>query len=148
MKKHFFLALLSVATLAACNNPGTTSVTPPQPSSVPAAAGKPPFQFIPYTDASPTPGPDVRVIDVEAQNFAFVPDTIRLKQGEKVALKVTSTSGNHSFLASGLNVNVKVDEGQTVYIDLPTDKTGIFDFHCAVPCGTGHLDMKGNIVIE
>lgn len=145
--RRFLPFALSLLLLGACG--ASTPPTADVPGSGGAnASAKAPFKFVPYTEASSVPGPDVRVIDVEAKNFAFLPATIALKQGEKVALKVTSTSGNHSVMIADLGINVKVPEGQTMYVPVPTDKAGTFQFRCAVPCGPGHLDMIGTIEIQ
>ncbi len=152
---HLFLASAALLLpLTACT--ASTSDGPPSASNMSSsdasiassAPSAPPFTFIPYTEASPAPEADVRVVDVEVQNFAFIPNAISLRQGEKVTLKVTSTTGDHSFMAADLGVNVKVSEGQTVYVDIPTEEAGTFSFRCAVPCGSGHMDMTGTIVIE
>ncbi len=91
---------------------------------------------------------DVRIIRVSAENWKFTPNVIQIKKGEKVRLQVTGISGTHSFAVSGLNINVPVAQGQMVIIDLPTDTVGTFDFRCAIPCGSGHNDMTGQIIIE
>jgi heme/copper-type cytochrome/quinol oxidase subunit 2 len=134
-------AILATLALAAC------SPAAPGGSSSSGSATSP-TSFIPYTEAAPAPAADVRVVSVEAKNFAFVPSAIMVKKGEKVALKVTATSGHHGIMSADLGFNVKVDEGQTVFINVPTDKTGTFAFRCSVPCGPGHKEMTGTITIQ
>ena len=90
----------------------------------------------------------VRVIPVQVKNFAFVPNVITVKKGEKVQLQLTGIDGHHGFAIPDLNINVRVDAGQTVTVDLPTDKAGSFDAFCSVPCGPGHMNMKATVVIQ
>ncbi|TSC79365.1 MAG: cytochrome c oxidase subunit II [Candidatus Peregrinibacteria bacterium Gr01-1014_25] len=87
-------------------------------------------------------------IDVVADNWLFTPSTIRAKKGQSVTLRVTAKAGTHSFTSQDLGINVPVTAGETKTVTLPTDKTGTFSFACRIPCGSGHKDMKGTIVID
>ncbi|MDD5623777.1 MAG: cupredoxin domain-containing protein [Candidatus Peribacteraceae bacterium] len=89
-----------------------------------------------------------RVVRVEAANWAFTPDLITAQVGEKVTIELVGVSGMHALAVPALGINLAVDPGQTARVDLPTDKAGTFEFHCSIPCGEGHKDMTGEIVIE
>jgi len=67
--------------------------------------------------------------------------------GEKVQLKITNVSGVHGLLVQDLGIDLKLAEGATGTVDLPTDKTGTFSFRCNTLCGEGHKDMTGTITI-
>lgn len=107
----------------------------------------------PSNQQSTTPGQQqtaavARVIPVTSENWKFTPNVITTKKGEKVQLQVTGISGTHGFAIPDLGINVPVAPGQTVTIDLPTDSVGSHAFFCSIPCGPGHFDMTGQIVIE
>ena len=70
------------------------------------------------------------------------------EKGEKVKLEIVAVSGSHGFAVPELNMNVRINEGQTAMVTLPTDQAGRFDAFCSVPCGVGHKGMKATIVIE
>lgn len=89
-----------------------------------------------------------RIIRVEASNWAFAPSVITVKKGEKVQVQLVGISGRHGFAVSGLGINAEISAGQTVNIDLPTDRAGTFSFLCSIPCGSGHREMTGKIIIE
>ncbi len=91
---------------------------------------------------------ETKVVTVTATNFAFTPNMIRVKKGEKVQLNFASAEGSHGVAIKDLGINVSFAAGQTKSIDLPTDQTGTFAFKCSVPCGSGHKDMIGTIVVE
>lgn len=102
----------------------------------------------------PTPAPQEeqaipqgRVIPVTAELWKFTPNIIQAQQGEEAVLQITGISGTHGFSVPDLGINATVIQGQTVTVPLPTDKPGTFDFRCSVPCGIGHQDMKGQIVV-
>lgn len=122
------LALPLAAMLAAC---------------APAASQQPPAQ----TPQEEQAAPQERVIPVTAELWKFTPNVIQAQQGESVTLQIAGISGTHGFSAPDLGINATVIQGQTVTLPLPTDKPGTFDFRCSVPCGPGHLEMKGQIVI-
>ena len=89
-----------------------------------------------------------RVIRITVEDFAFTPSLLTVKKGEKVTLIIDGKSGAHGFAIPGLRINERVDAGQSVTIELPTDTAGSFDFLCSIPCGPGHREMKGRIVIQ
>lgn len=91
---------------------------------------------------------DARVIELTTKNFEFSPNAISLTKGEKVKLRLTGTEGNHGIRIDDLGINVTIDEGETVEIEIPTDVAGTFAFRCSVPCGPGHKDMTGTITIQ
>lgn len=105
-------------------------------------------QVVPPEQQPATTTTDVRVIQVTSENWKFTPNVITAKKGEKVQLQVTGISGVHGFAVPDLGINVPVAPGQTVTIDLPTDTVGTYAFFCSIPCGPGHFDMTGQVVIE
>ena len=90
----------------------------------------------------------VRVIEVIAENWAFTPATITVKKGERVQISLKGVTGLHGYSVPDLGINQVVEAGQTVTFDLPTDKPGVYNVRCSVPCGEGHRDMTGQIIIE
>lgn len=91
---------------------------------------------------------DTTAITITATNFAFTPNMIRVNKGEKVKLNFAGAEGYHGVGIKDLGINVSFAAGETKTIDLPTDKAGTFSFRCSVPCGPGHREMIGTIIIE
>ena len=89
-----------------------------------------------------------RVMTVTVTNFAFAPEAIVVKKGERVTLAFRGVEGVHGVVIEGLGINVAVPPGETVTVDLPTNVVGTFSFRCSVPCGPGHKEMRGSIIIE
>ena len=89
-----------------------------------------------------------RVIEITVDNWSFSPATITAKKGEKVEIKLVGTDGAHSFAVPALSINTPVSAGETKTVMLPTGEAGTFEFLCRIPCGEGHKDMRGTIVIE
>lgn len=100
------------------------------------------------TQSPPPAATQERVIPVTAELWKFTPNVLQVKHGEAVILRVTGASGTHGLAIPGLGINEVVIQGQTVSMKIPTDKPGTYDFFCSIQCGSGHSDMKGQIVIE
>ncbi|MBI3332394.1 cupredoxin domain-containing protein [Candidatus Peregrinibacteria bacterium] len=89
-----------------------------------------------------------RTVKLTTDNWKFTPNMITASVGEDVTVQITGVAGTHGFSIPDLGVNVSIAPGQTVSVDLPTDKAGTFTFRCSVPCGSGHKDMHGQLVIK
>ena len=90
----------------------------------------------------------VRVIKVTAQRFHFTPNRIEVKQGETVALELTSLDVPMGFNAPAFSVRANVLPEESARVQITADKVGEFDFFCDVFCGGGHAGMRGKIVVS
>jgi cytochrome c oxidase subunit 2 len=122
-----FLPLTFALTLAACAPTSPNQVGQP-PAVVPVAV-------------------QGRVIPITAELWKWAPNVIQAKKDEVVTLQVTGISGTHGFSVPDLGIDQTIFMGKTVNIPLPTGKAGSFPFACSFQCGSGHADMKGQIII-
>ncbi len=90
----------------------------------------------------------VQRIDMKASRFAFSPNSLRVKAGVPVELHIVSTDGTHGIAIPGLNIKQQLDQGREVVVSFTPAKAGQYPFRCAVMCGTGHLSMKGELIVE
>jgi heme/copper-type cytochrome/quinol oxidase subunit 2 len=89
----------------------------------------------------------------------FLPATIIVNQGDLVYIKVRNTDVNpHGFTLPGFNVNNEtiVPANESGNETLPTDtfltpffasRPGVYEFFCSIPCGPGHDQMIGYLVV-
>jgi heme/copper-type cytochrome/quinol oxidase subunit 2 len=123
--------------------PADTPTTPPAPE---AAAGEPPS-----TGTGAAAAHTVEV-SMTAKGFKFSPDVIRAKQGDRVVINVLESDDDHGLAIQGYNKQVKFGEGTfapgQVSLDFIADKTGTFKLYCNVPCGPGHREMTGQLIVE
>lgn len=117
------------------NDPGATQ---PAPTDATSSAA-------PTSDTTTSPA---RVITMHVSSWQFSPNVLTLKKGEKVVIHLIGDSGMHSFSSQQLGINVPISAGETQDVTIPTDSAGTFSFRCGVPCGEGHHDMTGQIIIE
>ena len=156
MQSKPFIALLAVsALLVACtpvaSNPYGSDAASSVGSSLSAMDVTSSTASVAMHESSaavPSSVAATRVVPITVESFAFTPSMVTVKKGEKVTMHLVGKSGIHGFAVPELGINARVEEGQTVDVTLPTDQTGTFRFFCSVPCGPGHREMQGSIVIE
>ena len=77
------------------------------------------------------------------------PSEIRVKQGEKVTLRIASFDVLHGFKLEGYGIeSTQIYSGKVVEITFVADKAGRFPFKCTIACGVGHSDMVGELIVE
>ncbi len=73
------------------------------------------------------------MIYISQYSFGFSPDSIGLKKGENVTLKVKSEGGDHYFVIDQYNIKTPIIPGKEVSIDLNADKEGEFIYYDFLP---------------
>lgn len=99
-------------------------------------------------DESADENVQVRAFNVIAKQFEFIPETIRVKKGNRVVLNITSADVEHGFAIDEYKINKTIPAGENVAIDFIAGKVGQFEFYCSVYCGVGHSNMRGKLVVE
>lgn len=123
------------------NNDGWTDT----PSSLPSSTSS--EGQTSSTATTPDETSQVRIVEVAVDDWSFSPAALVAEKGEKLIVRVVGKEGVHSFAIPDLGINARIEPGQTVDVEIPTDKAGTFAFRCMVPCGAGHRDMKGTLVV-
>jgi cytochrome c oxidase subunit 2 len=80
--------------------------------------------------------------------YAFSPEHIEVRVGERVRLNVVSVDGTHRFQvkALGLNAGIPAD-GRTVTVELTPKEAGTFEISCSTYCRRGHGRMKASLIV-
>jgi cytochrome c oxidase subunit II len=87
-------------------------------------------------------------IEVIAKDFEFIPDTIRVKEGTLVTLKLKSIEGTHGFELGAFGIDATLEENIEKIVDFYAAEKGIYGIRCSHFCGIGHLGMTGELIIE
>ncbi len=100
--------------------------------------------------------PDV-VIELTERQWKFIPDEIRVHQGQVVRINFQPTDNGlgvgHGFAIDGYDKSVFMN-GALVQrpksVTFLADKAGTFSFYCATQCSTGplHPKMNGKLIVE
>lgn len=88
-----------------------------------------------------------RTIEIMAERFSYTPNTIRVKKGEKVNIKMRSKDVTHGFFLDGYGIEFTVAPGETRTVLLKATKTGRFTFRCSKTCGELHPYMVGYLKV-
>ncbi len=160
-QKHHAVILMIVFSLilASCTNGNTQQVNVQQPEQSTNAPAQQEVQetaqstssgnaLVEEANPQTASGESVKEFEMIAKQFSFNPNVIRVKQGDRVIIHARSTDVAHSILIPELNVDVRLPAGETADVEFVADAKGEFDFRCGVPCGAGHRDMIGKIIVE
>jgi len=87
----------------------------------------------------------VRIVSVDALEYAFTPININVKQGETIKLTLNNTgSMEHDLVIDELNVNTgPVGPGSQITVEFKVTESGSYEFYCSI---SNHrsLGMKGS----
>ena len=89
----------------------------------------------------------IKTFDVEAFQFGFEPDVIKVKKGDIVRVNVQSRDVPHGFNIKDYDINVRIEKDNPKTVEFIADKAGEFDIVCSVYCGRGHHSMKANLIV-
>jgi nitrous-oxide reductase len=82
----------------------------------------------------------------------FSPDIVRVKEGDKVKIHLTSLEqahdATHGFTISSYNIQVSLEPGEHSDIEFVADKPGVFPMYCTEFCSALHLEMAGYFLVE
>ena len=92
--------------------------------------------------------PAVISLKMTAKDFEFDPSIIQAHKGDTVKITLTGVDAKHSFLLPAFNVNITIMPGKTKTFSFKVTKVGTFTFRCGVPCGPGHKEMQGTIIVS
>lgn len=88
-------------------------------------------------------------IVIEMNNWDFSIEKIELMKGKNYRLTFITKKGRHGIKIPKLGYkspSLKLNESDS--FDLHAEQEGEFKFFCYIPCGKGHKDMVGKIIIK
>ena len=89
-----------------------------------------------------------RVIAITAQRFAYTPNEIALKAGERVVIVIRSIDFTHGMNLPDLHMRLDLVPGRITKLELQPKAPGVIDFVCDNFCGAGHEEMHGRFVVS
>jgi len=92
--------------------------------------------------------PGLHEIDLEAKRFEYTPSEIRVKKGDILILRLTSTDVDHGFTIDEYDIKVDLPAKETKILQFTADKAGEFAYYCSIYCGSEHESMKGKLIVE
>ncbi|MBI2624422.1 cytochrome c oxidase subunit II [Candidatus Parcubacteria bacterium] len=129
--------------------PGESESAPVNPMSGNAPEGMP-SGSTGGTDVSAQPANEqlvTREFTMIARQFVFEPNTITVKKGERVRLRITSVDVTHGFGLPEFDVSANLSANAETTVEFTASKVGTFTFSCTVFCGSGHSGMRGTLEV-
>lgn len=85
---------------------------------------------------------------VVKDNWKWDPATIKVNSGDKLVLKIyNEDTYDHGFAIDVFGVNRRLFPQTTTVVEFTPSLTGKYNFYCSVPCGEGHYDQIGTIIV-
>jgi cytochrome c oxidase subunit 2 len=101
------------------------------------------FIFNGKTTGQVTADADPKVeFTMNAFRFGYSPDVINVKQGEIVKISINNTDTPHGIRIPDLGLS------GTDTLEFTAEQKGEYIWYCFIPCGSGHKEMQGKIIIE
>jgi cytochrome c oxidase subunit 2 len=82
-----------------------------------------------------------------ADQYAFVPDCVKLAVDTPVKIRITSTDVVHGFLLPATNINTMVVPGYVAEIRTRFSRPGVYRMPCNEFCGNGHHGMWARVSV-
>lgn len=123
----------------------------PAPTSAPIVAPQEMIVIPEPVESAPASASsgEVKELVITGSNFKWDVVGPTIKKGDTVKLTVKVAEGGHGFALPGFNIRSKeLGEGKEQVIEFVADKSGSFEYSCNVPCGSGHREMRGTLVVE
>lgn len=89
-----------------------------------------------------------RVIELVARRFAYEPNEIELKAGERVIIAIKSLDFVHGMNIPDLHQRLDLVPGRITRLELQPREPGEIEFVCDNFCGDGHETMHGRFVVR
>jgi cytochrome c oxidase subunit 2 len=93
------------------------------------------------------PAAEPRVIEMTAHRFAYEPNEIALRAGERVVIAIRSLDFVHGMNIPDLGMRLDLVPGRVTRLELQPKAPGTIDFVCDNFCGDGHEQMHGRFVV-
>lgn len=91
---------------------------------------------------------NVKEFTIDGSNFKFVPNEIKVNQGDTVRITFNNLSGTHDFVIKELNINTQtLNSGQQETVEFVASQAGTFEFICSVGSHAA-MGMKGTLIVE
>ena len=96
----------------------------------------------------PEAADSIRTVDVRLSRYAFAPEHIEVRLGERVRLNLISLDRAHGFRVKELGLNAPIPAGGRVTVELTPNEAGTFEIACSEYCGVGHGRMKASLIVR
>jgi nitrosocyanin len=102
----------------------------------------------PNCEFAACPTQAVKEFTVSGSNFAFTPNAMTVKKGDKVRITFKNSNGSHDLKIDEFNVNTGIlASGVQKTVEFTADKTGSFQYYCSVGSHRA-MGMWGTLTVQ
>ena len=132
MNKNTIIILI-VVILAILGGYYIFSQSGPNPISNLNSNPTPASEPTPVTPTTPVNQAKTDEFVINGANYSFTPNALTVKKGDIVMITFKNTGGFHDFHIDEFNIaTTKLQGGQEATVQFVADKTGSFQYYCAV----------------
>jgi heme/copper-type cytochrome/quinol oxidase subunit 2 len=88
-----------------------------------------------------------REFEVTAENFAFTPARLEVRQNDIVRVTFRAVDLPHSFTIDGYRIAKRAGVAQTIVFEFRADRAGTFPIYCSLTADDRCRRMKGELVV-
>lgn len=129
----FLLLMLAIFLLASCTSQNTTTQKTQENA-----------QQDNRTENNST----IKELFVEAFQFGYSPSELHVKEGDRVIIHLATRDVPHSLNIREFQINIPATPQKNGTGEFVASKKGTFQWNCRIPCGFGHSDMHGLLIVE
>lgn len=100
-----------------------------------------------YSPIGTVTGEDVE-IDVTSFQWGFEPQFIKVNKGDHVTLKLSTDDVPHGIAIDEYQINEPIMTEEDSEVEFLADKEGTYRFYCSIPCGEGHSEQGGYLIVK
>ena len=89
-----------------------------------------------------------RQVHLDARQFAYSPEVVRVPAGATVHLELTSGDVTHGLYLEGYDLSARAIPGKPATLEFVASRPGRYRFYCNTVCGQLHPFMVGELVVE
>jgi len=92
--------------------------------------------------------PKTRSFNLEARQWAYTPERLRVNKGDRVLIHLEAQDVTHGLYLDGYGQETFAYPDEKGKLEFLADKPGVYRFRCSVTCGPLHPFMIGQLSVE
>lgn len=90
----------------------------------------------------------VREVIIEAKRFAYSPERISVRRGDRVVMRLQPQDVTHGLYVDGYGVDTHAMPTEEGVLQFTASNAGLYRFRCSVTCGPLHPFMVGELNVH
>ncbi|KFM19712.1 Nitrous-oxide reductase protein [Marine Group I thaumarchaeote SCGC AAA799-P11] len=105
------------------------------------------FVMMNYTPMGGISG-ETKSFDIVSFQWGFEPQFIEVNKGDHVTLNLKTDDVPHGIAIEEYQINEPIMIEKDGKLEFVADKPGTFEFYCSIPCGAGHAEQGGFLIVR